>query len=179
MNEEDDLSALEQHMRAKLQTMQAKPAEQDATEKAMIAKLFGTKTEAEDFLRHEGRGTSPVQKSRIDIRRPKTFKPQKPLIKFEYWERSGDSYSHASWTIERYENGKLVKQHTGRDWQRRDEIIRSVLGSGVPCVPITVAGVVPEPIAQPKIEVRKKPVGRFDIMAKIGKLTTEDLENDE
>lgn len=177
MNEEDDLSALEQRMRAKLETMQAKPAEQDATEKAMIAKLFGTKTEAEDFLRHEGRATSPVQKSRIDLRRPKTFKSQKPVIRFEYW----DSYSSVSsrYVVERYENGVRVMVREFNDKRKRDELLLKLQAAGVTCNPITVAGNVPAPIEGPQRAVAPVKPKRASIMSQIGKLTTNDLENNE
>lgn len=142
----------------------------------MIAKLLGTKTAAEQFRKHEARKPDVSKSARIDLRRPRTFKPQKPILRFEYWERPSGPFGHCEWIIERYENGKLVHTHTGQDWQKRDALLIKLQASGARCEPVTVAGVVPTPIQGRRRDQRRKPSGRFDIMAQIGKLTASDLE---
>jgi hypothetical protein len=140
-------------------------------EQKMIAKVLGTKTQAEEFLRHERRKPG---KSRIDIRRP--FKSRPPILRFEYWESKGDAYSHAGWTIERYENGKLIHTHSGRDWEKRDALLLRLQAAGLTCMPVVVAGVEPRSVQGRARGKRKAPGARADIIARIGTLTTDDLE---
>jgi hypothetical protein len=145
----------------------------DPIEQKMIAKVLGTKTQAEEFLRHERRKPEPG-KSRIDIRRP--FKSRPPILRFEYWESKGDAYSHAGWTIERYENGKLIHTHSGRDWEKRDALLLRLQAAGFTCMPVVVAGVEPRSVQGRARGKRKAPGARADIIARIGTLTTDDLE---
>lgn len=138
----------------------------------MIAKVLGSKTGAEQFLRHEARRPA-ANPGRVDFRQPKTFKPAKPVLRFEYWERHISAFPE--WIIERYENGKLVKSHSGNDWQKRDELLIKLQAGGFACKPVTVAGVVPEPI---KGRMRDKPKAqsqRKAILGRIGALSSEDL----
>jgi hypothetical protein len=150
----------------------SKPTEDSAEEQAMIAKVFGTKTQAERFLRHERQ----MKTISSEARRSPVFKDRKPVLRFEYWERHGGSFGYSEWKIDRFENGKRVHTSSGDDWQKRDELLIKLQAAGVTCTPITVAGVVPAPIKGRMRDQRKKPSGRFGIMAQIGKLTSDDLE---
>ncbi len=142
----------------------------------MIAKLLGTKTAAEQFRRHEARKPDVSKSARIDLRRPRTFKPQKPILRFEYWE--GSMNGSWSWHIERYENGRRVATHSGGDWQKRDQLLIKLQAAGLTCTPITVAGNVPTPIEGRLRDRPKPPSTRKNIMAKIGALTSDDLEEE-
>lgn len=164
-SDDDNLADLEARMRAKFDAMQAKPTAEDAKEKAMVAKLLGTKTQAEQFFRHEARPAVRRGKSRIDLR--------KPILRFEYWE--GSAGVTWNWHIERYENGKRVSVHSGGDWQKRDELLIRLQAAGYTCTPITVAGNVPQPIRGRFREQPKKPSGRFDILKKISTVTSDDV----
>ncbi|MGA1804431.1 hypothetical protein [Rhizobium sp. HT1-10] len=146
-----------------------------ADERKMIAKVFGTKTQAEEFLRHESRPAQIRAGSRIDLRRP--FKSRPPVLRFEYWERTDGRFGLPQWTIERFENGVRVKVHTGQDWQKRNDLLIKLQAAGHPCLPITVAGVIPTPIQGLAKDKPKKPSSRIDIMKQVGKLTTDDLED--
>ena len=173
IEDDDNLADLERRMRTKLDAMRAMPTVEDAKEKAMVARLLGSKVVAEDFLRHESRKQAPSTSGRIDLRRPRTFKPAKPVIRVEYWERSIGAFPE--WVIERYDNGKQVHRHTGTDWQKRDQLLIKLQAAGITCKPVTVAGVVPEPIHGRMRDQPKKPSAKAGIMAKIGNLTTDDL----
>jgi hypothetical protein len=170
IEDDDNLADLERSMRAKLEAMQAKPTAEDAQEKAMVAKLLGTKTQAEQFFRHE---TRKHDSPKLDLRRPRTFKPRPPLIRFEYWE--GCIGIRWQWHIERFEDGKRVSEETGDDWQKRDARLIHYQAAGYQCRPVEVAGNVPEPIKGRFREQRKKPSGRFDIMSRISTVTSDDV----
>jgi hypothetical protein len=146
------------------------PSEENPAERRMIAKVLGTQTAANHFLRNQSPSHAHVHA------RERRYRPIEVRLRFEYWE--GSTGTRWLWHIERYENGMRVSEHTGDDWKKRDDLLIKLEAAGMTCTPITVAGNEPRPIQGRKRDQRKAPSGRFNIIAKIGKLTTEDLEID-
>ncbi|MBX9455873.1 MAG: hypothetical protein KL863_07510 [Rhizobium sp.] len=158
---DDDLAEIERRMREKL-TAPGKAKPVDETEKRMIARLLGGTTVAADFLRHENAKPLPGRKAR-------PFRPVKPTWRFTHWE------SRDGWRIERYENGKMVVNARGSDFELRDSILIKLGAAGYTVTPMEVAGIFPRPI-EGRAATRPKPKSqRMAIMARIASLDADDI----
>lgn len=168
---DDNLADLERRMRERL-FAPSKPAPEDERQTRMIAKLLGTKTAAEQFLRHEKARPAASGTGRI-ARRPKTFRPPQVRLKFEHWE--ANAARGREWRIDRFENGRKVHTHSGDDFGKRDELIIRLQAAGATVTPIVVAGITPRPVQGRLRDRPRRPSGRFDIMNKISAVTSDDV----
>ncbi|MEQ1405655.1 hypothetical protein ABK249_11990 [Neorhizobium sp. Rsf11] len=145
-------------------------------EQRMIEKVLGTKTAAEHFLRRTGKpAPSHARNTRVRERR---YRPIEVLIHYDYFDRPASDYGIGGWTIERYENGRKTAVQSGTDYQQRDDLLIRYQAAGFTCKPVTVAELVPAPI-QGRMRDKPKPASsKASILARIGKITTDDLEDE-
>jgi hypothetical protein len=121
------------------------PTPEDAQELRMMAKLLGSRTEAERLV-------SYTRPRRIDPNNvpsnappPRPYRRQPPRLEFVYWETVSFRFG-VQWRIERFENGRRVHCHDGDDLERRDALLIKLRAHGFKCTPVVVAGVTPTPI---------------------------------
>lgn len=164
---DDNLADLERRMRERL-FAPSKPAPEDERQTRMIAKLLGTRTAAQQLLRHEKARPDPSKGGRIAFR-PKTFRPPQVRIRYEHWEHDG------GWRIDRFENGRKIGTMKGSDFAKRDALIIKLQAAGATVTPVIVAGITPRPVQGRVRDRPKKPSGRLAILNKISTITSDDI----
>ena len=154
------------------------PTPVSATEQQMIAKVFGTKTAADHFMRSTGASRArPHVHAREADKRQRLYRPIEVRIHYEYFDRPDSDYGLGGWSIEQYQNGIKMTVQTGNDYSLRDDLLIRYQAGGFTCKPVNVAGRDPPPVRGRAKDKAKPKSNRMAIMQQVGQLTTDDLED--